>query len=148
RNIEKELAASKFDKGGVITYQTLKGEHLFALQLKPQLPAVPVRKRDYLIFVCNAAAQAGEPWIASTQIADAIVQTAGPDDRISLWVVSTPELTRPLTKGFLHAKDDRDKLDKAIVELKNKNFPSGDTDLKNGLTKAIAAFDGSVTRQR
>ena len=148
RNVEKELAASKFDKGGAITYRTLKGDNLFALQLKPQLAPVPVRKRDYLILICNAAAQAGEPWIASTQIADAIIETAGPDDRVSLWMVSTPEQTRTLTKGFLYAKEGRKKLDKAITELKNKQFPAGDSDLKNALTKAIATFDGAEFRQR
>jgi hypothetical protein len=148
RNVDRKPAGSRFDNGGVITYQTLKGENLFALQLKPQLAPVPVRKRDYLILICNAAAQAGEPWIASTQIADAIIQTAGPDDRIALWMVSTPDHTKPLFRGFLYAKEDRKRLDKAIVELKNKQFPAGDTDLKNGLANAIAAFDGSDSRQR
>ncbi len=148
RNVEKELAGSKFEQGGVITYRTLKGENLFALQLKPQMAPVPVRKRDYLIMICNSAAQAGEPWIASTQIADAIIETAGPDDRISLWMVSTPEHTKALFQGFLFGKEDRKKLDRAISELKNKQFPAGDTDLKNGLTKALATFDGANSRQR
>jgi len=148
RNLEKELAGSKFDRGGVITYQTLKGENLFALQLKPQLPAAPIRKRDYLIVICNSAAQAGEPGIAANQIADAIIETAGPDDRVSLWILSTPEQTRTLTKGFLYAKEDRKKLNKAIVELKNKPWPGGASDLKTGLAKAIATFDGADSRQR
>ena len=39
RNVEKELAASKFDKDGAISYRTLKGDNLFPLQLKPQLAA-------------------------------------------------------------------------------------------------------------
>src|SRR4051812_1867933 len=46
RQAEKELTGSKFEQGGVITYTTLKGENLFALQVKPQLPPAPVRKRD------------------------------------------------------------------------------------------------------
>src|SRR5947209_4009333 len=103
----EEQIGSRFENGGIITYETLNGERLFALQLRPQLPSVPVRKRDYLIVVCNAAAQAGEPWIASTQIADAIVQTAGPDDRVSVWTLSTPEETKAITKGFLYPREDK-----------------------------------------
>ncbi len=148
QNLDNELARSKFESGGIITYRTLKGENLFALQLQPKLAPQLNRKRDYLVMICNAAAQAGEPWIASTQIADAIVQTAGPDDRIALWIVSTPEQTKALTKGFLFAKEDRKQLDKAIAELKNHQWPAGTTDLKNGLAKAIASFDGGQARQR
>ena len=148
RDLEKELAVSKFDKGGVITYRTLKGETLFALQLQAKLAPEPIRKRDYLVLICNAAAQAGEPWIASTQIADAIIQTAGPDDRVALWMVSTTEQTKALTNGFLFAKEERKQLDKAMASLKNLQFPAGDTDLKNGLAKAVASFDGGDSRQR
>ena len=148
RQADQNVAASKFDQGGIITYKTLKGETLFALQVKPQLPAVPVRKRDYLIIVCNTAAQAGEPGIATAQIADAVIETAGPDDRVSLWVLSTPDHTKPLFTGFLHVKEDRHKLSKAIDRLKNKEFPAGDADLKTGLARAIKTFDVGEDRQR
>ncbi len=148
RQADQDVAASKFDQGGIITYKTLKGETLFALQVKPQLPAVPVRKRDYLIIVCNTAAQAGEPGIATAQIADAVIETAGPDDRVSLWVLSTPDHTKPLFTGFLHVKEDRHKLSKAIDRLKNKEFPAGDADLKTGLARAIKTFDVGEDRQR
>ena len=148
RNVEKELAASKFEQGGIITYKPLQGETLFAMQLKPQLPAVPVRKRDILILICNSAAQAGEPGIAATQIAEAIIDTAGPDDRISLWTYSTPDQTKPLFKDFLFAKDDKKRLTKAIADLKSKDWPGGDSDLKTALENAVKSFEGSDTRQR
>src|SRR5436305_2103326 len=93
RNVERELADSKFAKGGILTYETLKGETLFAYQLKPQLPTTPRRKRDIVIVICDAAAQAGEPRIAAGQIADGIVQTALDGDRVALWVIRTPEET-------------------------------------------------------
>lgn len=37
QNLDNELARSKFESGGIITYRTLKGENLFALQLQPKL---------------------------------------------------------------------------------------------------------------
>src|SRR5262245_25890336 len=104
RNVETELASAKFDKGGMVTYEMLNGEILFAYQLKPQLPSAPVRKqgsvptdkRDVVIVICDSAAQAGEPRIAAGQIADGIIQTAGPDDRVALWVLRTPDQTKEL----------------------------------------------------
>ncbi len=148
RNLERELADSKFEKGGVVTYETLQGEVLFAYQLKPQLPNVPVRKRDYVIVICDSAAHAGEPRIAAGQIADGIVQTAGPHDRIALWVVRTPEETKQLAK-LDYASEKRSTLNRAIDAFKNVQFPAGNTDLKDGLSKAIGSFeDGDSTRQR
>src|SRR5262245_13954597 len=93
KDSEAALAESKFTQDGVLTYRPLEGETFFALQLKPQLEPVPIRNRDYLIMVCTSAAQAGEPFIAAHQIAEAIVETAKPGDRVSLWVVSSPEAT-------------------------------------------------------
>src|ERR1700722_15589876 len=42
------LAQSKFDQGGILSYQTTKGDRLFAWQLKPDLGNPLARPRDYL----------------------------------------------------------------------------------------------------
>ncbi len=136
-------AESRFSQAPVCTFQPADGDAIFALQLKPKLAPVPVRPRDYLIMVSTSATQGGAPWFASNLIADALVQAARPEDRLSLWTVSTPEetATRCLTKEFLGAKEDAAKLKASLQELKKKHYPAGDTDLKTALTRAIRSFD-------
>jgi len=145
---EKALAASKFTLGGAISYEPLKGQPYFALQVQPRLDPAPVRPRDYLILVGSSAAQAGAPWIAAGQIAEAIIKNARPEDRISLWTLSTPDATVCLTKHFLESKADAKKIQGALAKLRTEHVPAGDTDLKNGLKRAIDGFDGIKSRQR
>jgi tetratricopeptide (TPR) repeat protein len=145
---EKALAESKFDKGGTLTYRTLEGETYFALQLQPKLDAVPARPRDYMIVVSSSAVMAGVHWRVAGQIAEGIIKKAAPTDRVSLWVVSTPESTACLTKNLLDPKEGAKEVKAAITELQTKIYPAGDTDLKGGLGKILASLDGQKRRQR
>src|SRR5262249_55241275 len=123
------------------TYQT-KDDLLFALKVQPKLDAPPPRPRDYLVLVDTSASQFGAPLIAARQLAEHLVEQAGDDDRVALWIVNTPDkkFTRSLTRGFRPVKKDAKDLEDALAELK-KEYPAGDTDLKNGLDQAIKAFE-------
>src|SRR5437868_3266791 len=59
---EAALARSKFDQGGVLTYQPVEGDWYFAENLQPNLDPVPRRPRDFVILVSNSAGQAGAAW--------------------------------------------------------------------------------------
>ena len=72
---------------------------------------MPQRSRDYIILVSNSASQAGPSWIASGQIAEAIIKNAAPEDRVSLWTVSTPDMDE--VKGDLFEMQDA----RALLEI-------------------------------
>src|SRR5438552_4022986 len=84
-------ALSRFEENDTFTYEDLKGNRYFALQVKPELKAGPARPRDILILVSASAAQGGPNWVAAQQLAEAVINKAGENDRISLWTVSTPD---------------------------------------------------------
>lgn len=69
-------AETRFSQTPLITFQPAAGETMFALQLKPKLNPIAPRPRDYLVMVSTSATQAGSPWFASNQIAEAIVKDA------------------------------------------------------------------------
>jgi hypothetical protein len=140
-----EASESRFDVGGIITYQPVQGDLYFALQVKPKLDPTPQRPRDILIMLSTAATQAGPSWIAGHQIAEGIIESAKEHDRISLWTVNAPENSKNLTKDFMLVKDygEGKRLRDALTQYRNKEFPSGDTDLKTALTQAIKTFDSS-----
>jgi tetratricopeptide (TPR) repeat protein len=148
---ESALARSKFTQGGVVTYQPAQGDPLFALQLKPKLEPTPRRPRDYLVLVSTSAGQAGAPWTAARQIAEAVFKDARAEDRVSLWCVSTPEpaFTKCLTGQFISPKQQAKKVESALADLGGKQYPAGDTDLKGALTRALQTFaDQPGERQR
>jgi hypothetical protein len=147
---EAALAASKFETSSLVTYQPLEGDLLFALQVKPKVEPGPARPRDYVIMVSNSAAQAGSPRTASLQIVDALLKKLGDRDRVSLWIVSTPDAnnTRCLTKGWLSPNADSKKIGAAVTELKTALYPAGDTDLKTALEGAVGSFEGGDNRQQ
>ena len=97
-DVDSALAKSKFADGGIQAYQPLQGERLFAWQLKPDLGQPVARPRDILIMVSTTATQAGVNFIGGQQLAEAVMKNAGPNDRVSLWMVSTPkeQFTRSL----------------------------------------------------
>ena len=113
---EAALAASRIAKGGVLTYRPQDGDPFFALQLKPTLDTVPPRPRDWLILVSTSAGQAGPSWAAARQITQAVSESAGADDRINIWTLSTPEerFTKSLTGKFLAPKQDAKRLQEAL----------------------------------
>jgi tetratricopeptide (TPR) repeat protein len=149
---EKSQEDSKFAKGGVFTYRPGKEEQLFAVALKPKLEASAVKGRDYLVMVSVSATQAGEGWLASTRIAETLVEMVGDNDRVSLWTIGAPSATKSLITGsdsFLSPKNPEHlkKINAALEKLK-QNYPAGDTDLKGGIAKAMATFDGPDSTQR
>src|SRR5262249_880023 len=103
----------------------------------------PQRARDYLIMVDTSASQAKGPLAAAQDLADRIIASADSRDRIALWTVNTPSATRNLTRGFHTAKSNV--VQEAVASLKQE-LPVGDTDLKEGLQKAVASFERDPAR--
>ena len=140
---------SPFAKLGLFTYRPSKTEQVFAFELQPQLPASTVAGRDYLVMMSVAATQAGEGYLASTQIVDQMIKLVGPKDRLSIWTIAAGDSTRALTKEFMSPRDEASAAAfKKAQEKLRAEYPAGDTDLKGGLMKALDAFDGSENRQR
>src|SRR5262249_14130544 len=124
-------AQSRFAVGGIQTDQPLQGEQLFAWQIKPHLGQGVERPRDLLGMISTPATQAGRNCIASQQLVEAIVKNAGPKDRVSLWMVSTPDesFTKCLTKNFVSPTKE-DKQIRAALDVLGKEYPAGDSNLK------------------
>jgi len=99
-SLVEDLALTKFSKLPALSYQLQDGEMLFAWQIKPTVGAVPARPRDLVVVVDTSASQAGKPMHQARQIISALSAGLSPNDRVSVWVASTPAATRPLTKGF------------------------------------------------
>jgi tetratricopeptide (TPR) repeat protein len=142
---------SPFAKVGIFTYRPDKAgtQQVFALELEPHLPASTVQGRDYLVMMSVAATQAGEGYLASTQIVDQMIKLIGPKDRLSIWTIAAGDSTRAITSEFMNPRDERSaNLLKKAQEKLRAEYPAGDTDLKAGLLKALASFDGAENRQR
>ena len=140
-----EAGDSRFASAGVQTYQPVKGDAYFALQIQPKLDPAPARPRDYLIMLSTAATQAGPDWIAGASDRRRHHRDGQSDsDRVCLWTVNEPKTTKNLTKDFLLAKDKAEgtRLRERPQEIpQQRNSRSGDTDLKNALAEAIRSFD-------
>ena len=144
--IVEDLAITKFSKLPALTYQPRDGELLFAWQVKPIVEAQPARPRDVVVVVDCSASQAGRPLQQARQILSGYAATLRPNDRVSVWVASTPAATRPLTKGFF--APDSEEIRDAAVALTEIEYGSGATDLKNALSKAAATLVGGGARQQ
>jgi tetratricopeptide (TPR) repeat protein len=137
--------SNRFSKDPVLTYETNKGETLFAVQLKAKIAEAAPRPRDIVIMIDTSASQAGRFLATSRQIAKQVVADAKVNDRVSLWVINTPKATHSLTKELMPAKSPA--VDAAIKSLKDE-YPSGAVDLKDGLENAIKNFESRITRQQ
>ena len=144
--VVEDLVLNKFSKLPVLTYQFRDGEMLFAWQVKPNIEAAPPRPRDVLVLVDASASQAGRPLQQARQILSGLTSTLTANDRVSVWVVSTPAATRPLTKGFF--QPDAPELNDAAVALTDVEYGSGAADLKNALTKSLATIAPARGRQQ
>src|SRR5687768_524030 len=83
-SLQAEPTDSRFSMPGVLTYQPLKGDHYFALQVQPKLEPAANRPRDILVMMATTATQGGAGWIASHQIAEAVIEdVAREHDRVS-----------------------------------------------------------------
>jgi len=141
-----ELAVTKFSRLPALTYQVRNGETLFAWQIKPELPPAPARPRDILVLVDTSASQAGKPLRQARDILTGLAATLAPDDRLSVWTLSTPAATRPLTKDFEPA--DAEGVRTAAAALTEVEYGSGATDLKGGLAKALATLSPNRGRHQ
>lgn len=144
-DIAEGLANTKFARAAVLTYRTTGGETLFALQIKPKLDPVPERPRDYLVMVDTSASQVKAPLATARALTEALSTALNPEDRIAIWTVNTPAATRDLTRGFRSGKSPQ--VSEALTALRQE-IPLGDTDLKEGLKKAVARFEGDGGRQQ
>jgi tetratricopeptide (TPR) repeat protein len=148
---ESPQAADRFSPdGGVLTYQPVKGDMLFAMQIKPNLPRAKRLPRDYVIMISTAASMAGPSWIGALQIADGIVQTADERDRLNIWLIGDKvgdrKQTRSLTNGFINPQSDKMAI-ATRMKLLQKEYPSGVDDLKDALNRAIADYTVKAGRQ-
>src|SRR5713226_717884 len=143
--LEEDLAHSKFSDKGVLTYRMQDGKELFALKVQPKLEAPPARPRDYLLMIDTSASQAGLPITFARKFADELAKKANPTDRVSIWTLNTPKSTRSLTEDFRSPQSE--KVQTAVQKLKDE-LPLGDTDLKEGLRRAVASFEPERSRQR
>src|SRR5262249_18928147 len=143
RQFADEMQVGRFADLPVLLYRTEAGEHLFALQLKPQLADAPARPRDYLVLVDTSASKAQGPLAIAGKLADALAAQLGKDDRLALWTANLKP--RDLTRGF-KAKGHKD-LQEALAEL-GREVPLGAVDLKRCLKAALDSFDARSGRQR
>src|SRR5262249_36078812 len=87
---------------------------------------------------------AGGPLAAAQKIAEALqakLAKLSQGDRVAIWTANVEP--RALTRGFVPARSLGDAL-KAL----NQEYPSGATNLKGALQKAVATFDNGEGRQR
>jgi hypothetical protein len=140
-DLPEHLAVSKFADHAVVRYAAQNGDNYIALQIKPELPAVEVQPRDYLIAVSTTATQAGAPLANAKEIAAAIIKDASPNDRIAIWTINVNP--KDLTKGFQEPKNAA----KALGTL-SEEYGSGATDLVKNLTKAATSFEDRAGRQQ
>jgi tetratricopeptide (TPR) repeat protein len=141
----EDLAVSKFSRLPLVTYQSREGELLFGWQVRPNLEvAGPPRPRDVIFLVDTTASQAGTPLRQARAIIEAVGSVLKETDRVSVWVVNTPESTRPLTKGFFapNAKEIRD----AAAELTELEYGSGAADLQGAILQAVATLSPNPAR--
>jgi tetratricopeptide (TPR) repeat protein len=141
-----ELAASRFAKLPVLTYQPRDGELLFAWQIQPTVAAPAPRPRDVLVLVDTTASQAGRPLQQAKHIITALTAGLTADDRVSIWALNTPATTRALTKDF-QAPTSAD-VQAAATSLVETEYGSGAADLKGGLEKALATMAPNRSRHQ
>lgn len=140
------LATGKFAESAIIAYQTSQGETLIAAQVKPALEVPPARPRDLAILVDASASQAGNAFNLAKNITKALNDVLSATDRVSIWVVSTPNATKCLTGAEFQAPKSA-QVAEALDKLETVEYAAGATDLKNAVRKALASFDVRAGRQ-
>ncbi len=148
--LSDDLMGNRFARQPVVAYQTQEGDTVFALQIKPVLkPINPAELpgRDLVVVIDTSASQAGKFLDASRKIVEHLIKDGlTGKDRISVWVINTPKATRSFTKGLDRPKND-DNMAPVLKALANE-YPSGAVDLRNGIEKALADFDGKIDRKQ
>jgi tetratricopeptide (TPR) repeat protein len=137
-----EMSLSRFaDRPLVLYYRADQKETLMGLQVKPRLPAVAARPRDYLVLLDTAAHMAGVDWKTLQVLTYKFIDKLGADDRIAVWTVNTRY--HDLSKGFQPAS-----AAKALVKKLDAEYPAGAVNLRDTLPDALKIFDGKKDRQR
>ncbi|VTS05921.1 VWA domain-containing protein [Tuwongella immobilis] len=145
-DLSKDLSAGRFSTRPLLTYTTPEGETVFALQVRPGLSAVSARPRDIAVVIDTTASQAGKPMQMAREILEKLASQLSPVDRLSVWIANTPRTTRNLTGGFIEPTAAA--IQAAVKNLKDSEYASGATDLKDAITKVSASFDQRVSRQQ
>ncbi len=140
RRGKEEIEPSRFAGRPVITYKTVNGDHLFAMQLQPTIEAAP-RPRDILLLIDTSASQAVGPLKASGELALALAKSMGPNDRVAVWTANLQ--AKALTKGFIEPS----KVGESLKALEN-TYASGATSLKSSITSSLESFEAGNGRQR
>ncbi len=136
-----EMSLSRFADQPLLLYQRPdQKETLWAVQVKPQLKAVPPRPRDYLVLIDTAAHMAGGDLKTAQTLLKSFLSQVGGDDRVALWTLNTKH--HDLTNGF----QTRPNLNAALKKLESE-YPAGAVNLRDSLPEAIKLFDGKRDRQ-
>ena len=147
--LSEDLMSNRFARQPVVTYETKGGDTLFAVQVKPALTPAAPRPRDIVVVVDTSASQAGKYLTTSRLVTEKILQTAGENDRISLWAINTPRTTRNLSGGLKSCtRENVEALRRTALKALYEEYASGAVDLKNGIDKVLGDFDGKVLRQQ
>src|SRR5262245_39470921 len=129
--------SGRFATRPVVTFKADDGESFFAMQLKPGLGHVAALPRDIIVVVDTSASQVGLPLQNSRQIAEQLAKQAGPNDRMTIWTVNTPDENKQLTAGFCPPGDA--KIKDALGQMERVIYAAGATDLKDGMKKILSS---------
>jgi von Willebrand factor type A domain len=132
---------NRFTDSPLIIYQPKEGDRLFALQVKPDLPAAANRPCDYIIVVPTTASQGRGHFQATQKMVEGFVGKLGADDRVALRTVNVK--SADLSDGFKAPKE----FGKALKALAGE-VPMGAPDLKTALNKALESFEAGNDRQK
>ena len=141
RQFEMKFSECRFTGHPLVTYKTQKDETYFALQLQPKLQANARMPRDILLLVDTSASQASAPLEMSRKVAGLFAESLQAEDRLSIMTISND--SKQISRGFRKKED-------AIASVSElaKEYASGGTNLKKGISDAISSFESIAGRQR
>src|SRR5262249_14046159 len=131
---------NRFEGVPVSVYQDRENRY-FALQIQPKLPEKDDRPIDYLVMVDTSASKAFGSLAIAHELACALADKLGADDRMALWTANVKP--RDLSRGFKTGKA----LKAPLLEL-SRELPLGAVDLKKSVDAALASFEVKASRRR
>lgn len=141
RQFEMKFSECRFTGHPLVTYKTQKDETFFALQVQPKLQPNARMPRDILLLIDSSASQAAAPLEMSRKVAKLFAENLQADDRLSIMTISND--SKQISRGFRKKED-------AIASLGDlsKEYASGGTNLKKGITDAVTSFESIAGRQK
>src|SRR4051812_26690355 len=136
----EEIERNRFEGVPVCVYQD-KEDRYFALQIQPKLPEKDDRPIDYLVMVDTSASKAFGSLAIAHELACALADKLGADDRMALWTANVKP--RDLSRGFKSGKDLKD----SLLEL-SRELPLGAVDMKKSVNEALGSFEVKPSRRR